>query len=129
MIRYSLLFLVIALIATIEFIGGFAVSVVPGWHTVIVPPFMIFSIILLSWLYLLSIGYFVLERKNRQLTQRMFIIHLALTLLFFFYSNCENSFYNTPNGFLSFMVPLGLFLVGQLIFIIIFVRNIIRSNK
>lgn len=129
MVRYSFLFLVIALISTIEFICGFAVSVVPGWHTVIVPPFMIFSIILLSWLYLLSIGYFVLERKNRQPNQRMFIIHLALTLLFFFYSNGDNSFYNTPKGFLSFMVPLGLFLIGQLIFIIIFVRNIIQSNK
>jgi hypothetical protein len=129
MVRHSLLFLVIALIATIEFICGFAVSVVPGWHTAVAPPFMIFSIILLSWLYLLSIGYFLLERRNRQPPQRIVIIHLLLTLLFFFYSNGENSFYNTPNGFIRFIVPLGLFAVGQLIFITLFVSRISRSHK
>jgi hypothetical protein len=124
MVRHSLLFFVIALIATIEFIGGFAVSVVPGWHTVIVPPLMIFSMILISWLYLLSVFYFVMERKNRQLPQRMFIIHLILTLFYFFYSNEEGLFYNNPNGVLRFIVPVGLFAIGQLIFIILLVKRI-----
>jgi ACR3 family arsenite efflux pump ArsB len=110
-------------------ICGFAISVVPGWHAEIAPPFMIFSILLLSWLYLLSFGYFMLERKNRQPPQRMVIIHLLLTLLFFFYSNGANSIYNTPNGFLRFIVPLVLFAVGQLIFMIVFVRRISRSPK
>jgi hypothetical protein len=124
MVRHSLLFLVIALIATIEFISGFAVSVVPGWHTEIVPPFMIFSVVLLIWLFLLSLGYYMLERKRRQLPQKAVVIHLILTLFFFFYSNGANSFYNTPNGFFRLIIPLGLFAVGQLIFITVFVRRI-----
>ena len=124
MVRHSLLFLVIALIATIEFMGGFAVSVVPGWHIVIFPPLMIFSMILISWLYLLSVFYFVMERKNRQLPQRMFIIHLILTLFYFFYSNEEGLFYNTSNGVLRFIVPVGLFAIGQLIFIILLAKRI-----
>lgn len=128
MVRNSLLFLVIALIATIEFISGFAVSVVPGWHTQIAPPFMIFSVVLLIWLFLLSLGYYMLERKRRHIPQKAVIIHLILTLAFFFYSNGAYSFHNTPNGFFRLIVPMGLFAIGQLIFFNVFMIRISASS-
>ncbi|SHF71426.1 hypothetical protein [Flavisolibacter ginsengisoli] len=128
MIRHSLLYLVIALIATIEYVSGFAVSIVPGWQSVIVPPFMILSIFLLVWLYCLPIGYAILEKKNNLPPQRTVFIHLFLTLCFFFYSNGVNSLYNTPNVFLRFAIPLGLFAIGQMIYIISFFKALKRTT-
>jgi hypothetical protein len=129
MVKISLLFLVIALIATIEYLSGFAVSVVPGWQTEIVPPYMILSVLLPIWLYLLPLGYFILERKKRLPVRRTVVIHLIMTLFFFLYSNRENLFYDTPNRFFRFIVPLALFAIGQVIFIIIFVRTISRNYE
>ena len=126
MFRHSLLFLVMALIATIEFIGDFTVIVVPGWHTELGPPFIIYSIIILTWLYLLSIGYFVLERKNRQPPQKLVIIHLLLTLMYFLYSNAAYSLYINVS---IRLIALGLFGAGQLLFIVFFMKNISRSRK
>jgi hypothetical protein len=127
MVRYSILFLVIAIIATIEFISGFAVSVIPGWHTEIAPPFMVLSIALLVWLYILPVAYFILEKKKNLPTQKLVALHLMLTLFFFFYSN--GAFYDTSNGFLKLIFSLGLFIIGQFIYIIVFVRRIIRIKR
>lgn len=122
MIRTSLLFLVIALIATIGFIGGFAISVVPGWHTEVAPPYTILSTILLSWLYVLSIGYFLLERKNRVPSRSLVIAHLILTLFYFIYANEMTFFFN--NAYITIILPLILFTIGQVIFLINFIRNL-----
>jgi uncharacterized membrane protein YtjA (UPF0391 family) len=129
MVRYSLLFLVIALIATIESLGGFSVSVIPGWHTVIVPPFMMLSILLLLWLCLLPVGYLILERKNNTLTKRPIVMHLMLTLFYFFYSNGGARYYYTPVGLLLKFMSLAFFAIGQVIFIIYFVRTISSNPK
>ena len=124
MVRYSLLFLVVALIATIESLRGFPVSVVPGWHTIIVPPYMLLSIFLLLWLYVLPIGYLILERKSIAILKRPVVMHLMLTLFYFFYSNGGVQYYSTPVCLLTMTIPLAFFAIGQLIFIIYFVRRI-----
>lgn len=120
MIRISFLFLVIALIATIQLLSNdIAVSVIPGWHTSILPSFAILSFLAYCWLLLLPVGYLILERKKQQPGKGMIYVHLAFTLVYFF----NAVFYSYP------LLILGLFASGQALFILSFVSNLRRAFR
>jgi hypothetical protein len=118
----SLVFFVIALIPAIELSNGLAMSVLPGWHTTVITPMVTISLIMLAWLFVIPVGYFILERKNKLPTNRQTVIHLFLTLSFFLLSN--NLLYAVTNERVATSMPLLLFVTGQIFFTSIFVRKV-----
>jgi hypothetical protein len=127
MVRLSFLFLVIALIATLEMFSSPVVSVMPGWHTTIYPPFFWLSILLLGWLYVLSGVYLFLEKKGKPISKIWVMVHLLTTLSFFLYTNGYGLIQEYSET--SHIVPYSLifFGLGQIIFIG-FVFSALRRN-
>lgn len=62
------------------FVGDFATSVVPGWHTTIFPPQFILGLVITITLSFVTIGYWKLAKKTDQINTKIFLIHLLLTL-------------------------------------------------
>ncbi len=118
MIRYSGLFVVIAVVALLVSLSGYTTSVVPGWHTEIYPPYYVVSVAQLIWIILLPVFYSLLEKRNREIPRAYFLIHLCTTLTFFI----PMADWLTIGGYyinwLPFIVPLVIFTLGQLLLLI-----------
>jgi len=127
MIRYSMLFVVVAIIGLFIAISkglfiGFATSVVPGWHTTIYPPFFWISLAQLIWICLLPLFYFLLEKSKRKISTASFLIHLCCTLMFFL---SDEAFVEQLDCYASRifpLLPILLFAIGQFWFIIILIK-------
>lgn len=118
MVRHSFLFLIIAIIALLvsfseSLVTGFATSVVPGWHTTIYPPFFVVSVLQISWICLLPLFYFMLEKRNRKISSSAFLFHLFSTLTFFVSLTGIAGFLDAYVIKMAAFLPLIIFTVGQ----------------
>jgi hypothetical protein len=126
----------VLLLLTIPFSFDFATSVVPGWHTTIFPPYFIWGLILIIVLLLVTIGYWLLSKRVDKTNWTLFSFHFLLTI-------STVIFLKFPSIFLDIqqtnqeetikaislrikLIPVAwtLFIVGQTLFIIYFVRTI-----
>jgi hypothetical protein len=126
-VRTSLLFFIIAIIATMEYFADAVTVVVPGWHTTILPPMFYVSIFILASLYVQALGYFVLELKKKHVAKKWILFHLATTLFYFVYTNWPSLgtlAYEDESSSLALMAP---FFLGQLVFVVIFIRAFVKK--
>jgi len=128
------------LLLTIPFSGDFATSVVPGWHVTIYPPYFIWGLALTAVLLFVVIGYWLLSKRVDKTNWTLFIIHLLLTVPAIVFMKFPSVLMdaNEINGDelardLYFRIKLipwtqGLFIVGQVLFLIYFIRTLQRKT-
>jgi hypothetical protein len=126
----------ILLILTVPFSFDFATSAVPGWHTTIFPPYFIWGLLVMVVLLLVTIGYWLLSRKVGKINWTLFAIHVALTIPSVIFVNFPSIFLdvyqNSQEEILKDLsvriklIPVAwtLFIVGQILFLIYFIRTI-----
>jgi hypothetical protein len=126
----------VLLLLTIPFSFDFATSVLPGWHTTIFPPYFIWGLIIIIVLLLVTIGYWLLSKRVDKINWTLFAIHFLLTIPTVIFLKFPSIFLDVQQTdqeeiikALSFRIKLipvawALFLVGQILFIIYFVRAI-----
>jgi hypothetical protein len=115
-------------------------SIVPGWHTMIVPPMTILNILISVILVLVIVAYWSLTKKTNRAHWFNLVIHFTLTIPaiiiithpFFIASIFKINFENIGrwmkyNNY-SLYSALALFLIGQLFFFINYVRLIKRPK-
>lgn len=125
----------ILLLLTLPFSFDFAASVVPGWHTTIFPPYFIGGLIVVFVLLLVTIGNWLLSKRTGKTNQTLFAIHFGLTIPTVIYlkfpyvlADLRLTDQNELIEALSFRVKLisvawTLFIVGQIIFLIYYIRT------
>ena len=130
-----LAFLVLLLL-TIPFSFDFATSVVPGWHTTIFPRYFIWGLITIVVLLLVTIGYWLLSKRVDKINWTLFAIHFLLTIPAVIYLKFPSIFLDIQRSnqeemiravlFRIKLIPIAwtLFIVGQDLFIIYYVRTI-----
>src|SRR5262245_52388289 len=122
MVRQSSVFLIIAIIALLYLIPGpivatWSLSVVPGWHTTIFPPYLIGSIFQLLWIWLLPLLYFFVEKKRLVIKKYVFPLHLICTLTYFLSAGSIDILLNTVATLVWTIIVNVLFIVGQVFFL------------
>ena len=77
-----------------NFSPDFATSVVPGWHTTIIPPYLLMNLIVAIILLLVTLAYRKISKKIKKVNWKFFLLHLVLTIPLVFYiifpSSVEN---------------------------------------
>jgi hypothetical protein len=119
MVRYSMVFLIIAIIALLVSLSNtllVATSVIPGWHTTIYPPFFWVSVLQLTWICLLPLFYLILEKRNRKISKKAFLIHLFCTVMVFVSADRLISYLGYYMSRIAITLPFVLFTLGQLWF-------------
>ena len=124
------------LLLTIPFSFDFATSVVPGWHTTIFPPYFIWELIVIIVMLFVTIGYWLLSNQTDKINWTLFTIHSILTIptilylkfpsiLLDFQATNQNEWIRAIDYRMK-LIPLAwiLFIVGQILFIIYFIRTI-----
>jgi hypothetical protein len=131
----------ILLLLTIPFSFDFATSVVPGWHMTIFPPYFIWVLIVIIVLLLVIIGYWLLSKRTDKINWTLFAIHFALTIPTIIYLKFPSIFLDVqltdPNELIKAiefrmkLIPVAwaLFIVGQILFLIYFIRTIKQSKR
>ena len=126
----------ILLLLTIPFSFDFATSVFPGWHTTIFPPYFIWGLILIIVLLLVTIGYWILSKRVDKINWTLFAFHFILTIPTVIFLKFPSIFLDVQQTnqeeiikAISLRIKLipvvwTLFIVGQTLFIIYFVRTI-----
>lgn len=126
----------ILLLLTIPFSFDFATSVVPGWHTTIFPPYFIWGLIVVIVLLLVTIGYWLLSKRTDKINWTLFAIHFLLTIptvIFLKFPTILLDVQLTDQDkliraieFRLKLIPIAwtLFIVGQILFLIYYVRTI-----
>lgn len=126
----------ILLLLTIPFSLDFATSVVPGWHTTILPPYLIGEVTIIIVLLLSIIGYWLLSKQSDKTNWILFAIHFALTVPTILFLKFPSILLNVqlPDSnelikafeFRMKLIPVAwaLFAVGQIIFLIYYIRTI-----
>ncbi|MGV3539637.1 MAG: hypothetical protein ACO1OQ_07490 [Rufibacter sp.] len=130
--RAYLIFLAVLVLLGIKliFFQELAVSVIPGWHTPIFPPFFVITSLAQLWVIILTVGYFVLDRKGQPLSKKLILFHCLLTFPLLIYLQLPLDLllhiYDLPE---TPFVPLAiLFLVGQLVFLWFFIAALVYKN-
>lgn len=131
----------ILLLLSLPFSFDFATSVVPGWHTTIFPPYFVWGLIVIIILLLVSIGYWLLSKRTDKINRVLFVIHFALTIPAIIYLKFPSIFLDVPLTdqnkliraveFRMMFVPVAwiLFIVGQVLFLIYFIRTIKQGRR
>ncbi|OJY85075.1 MAG: hypothetical protein BGP14_04315 [Sphingobacteriales bacterium 44-15] len=126
----------ILLLLTIPFSFDFATSVVPGWHTTIFPPYFIWGLIVMIVLLLVTIGYWLLSKRTDKTNWTLFAIHFVLTIPTIIYLKFPSILLDVQLTdqneliraieFRIKVIPVAwtLFIVGQILFLIYFIRTI-----
>lgn len=134
-----LAFLILFLLA-IPFSFDFATSVVPGWHTTIFPPYFIWGLIVITVLLLVTIGYWLLSKWTDKTNWTLFAIHFVLTIPTVIYLKFPSILLDIQLtdqdelikaiNFRMKLIPIAwtLFIVGQILFLIYFIRTIKQSK-
>lgn len=134
-----LAFLVLLLL-TIPFSIDFATSVVPGWHTTIFSPYLIWGLIVVIFLLIATIGYWHLSKRVDKISWTLFAFHFLLTiptLIFFKFPTIFLDVHQTNQDEIMTemllrikLIPLSwaLFFVGQILFFIYYIRTIISKQ-
>jgi len=117
--RYSIIYLSIAIVLTFGPFLAPSFSMVPGWHTVILPPYFILNIFILFWFYFLAAIYRYLHIKKFCIPQKCALLHLVSSLLYFPYALAVGSF--------VMLISLILFIIGQAAFIFYLLTKSIRA--
>jgi hypothetical protein len=127
------------LLLTIPFSFDFATSVVPGWHTTIYPPYFIWTLALVVVLLFVVIGYWLISKRVDKTNWTLFIIHHLLTIptvIFIKFPSILLDVHQTDRDELIRSLALrvklipwaeGLFVVGQIFFLVYFIRTIRRK--
>lgn len=130
----------ILLLLTIPFSFDFATSVFPGWHTTIFPSYFIWGLIILVVLLLVTIGYWLLSKRTDKTNWILFAIHFALTISTVIYlkfpsillgvSFADQDKFIKAIEFRMKLIPFvwALFIVGQILFLIYYIR-IIKTKR
>ena len=126
----------VLLLLTIPFSFDFSTSVVPGWHTTIFPPYFIWGLILIIVLLLVTIGYWLLLKRVDRINWILFAFHFLLTIPTVIFLKFPSIFLDVQQtnqeeiikaiSLQIKLIPVAwtLFIVGQTLFIIYFVRTI-----
>ena len=135
-----LAFLVLLLL-TIPFSFDFGISAVPGWHTTIYSPYFIWKIVATVVLPLLTIGYWLWCKRTDKINWILFACHIVLTISTIIYSHFPTIFLNfqltdkyeliRAYEYRMKLIPFAwmLFIVGQILFIIYFIRTIKQDKR
>lgn len=113
--------------------GEFAVSVVPGWHTVIYPPLAIAGMAASLCMLLLAAGY-LLMNNSKPLSNKSIYIHAAASTAPILFLQAMHNYFVPVDldtamfSWLSGMVCYLMFAIAQLIFIGLVVVKF-RKNK
>lgn len=126
----------ILLLLTIPFSFDFATSVVPGWHTTILPPYFIWGLIVVFVLLLVTIGYWLLSKRTDKINWTLFAIHFLLTIptiIFLRFPTILLDVELTDQDkliraieFRMKIIPIAwtLFIIGKILFLVYFIRTI-----
>lgn len=113
----------------------FGFSVIPGWHTILIPPQAVKVLLVFIILIIVSCCYWILYRKNNDLPLWVFIVQVTCTLplilwllvpsalLLFLYQDVYTS--RTP-VFFTITVADALFISGQILFSVYFVKTLLK---
>jgi hypothetical protein len=129
MVRYSTLFLVIAIIALLlslaesAFEGTLSVMV-PGWHISSSKLFRWIRGAQVIWLCILPLGYFLLEKSGRIISRRLVFSHLFCTLFAFLTIGVAGGVILNFLNPIVFYAPLLSFMLGQGLFLFGFLKSI-----
>ena len=113
--------------------NDFVASIIPGWHTTILPPYYIFKNFILPYLFIVIAGYLYLK-YSVNLTKKIWLTHLILSapylifsvikefipFLYIFFGNQKFIF----NLFFMIVVTLLLFIAGQIYFLWQLIRSL-----
>ena len=134
-----LAFLVI-LVFTFLFSFHFGASVIPGWHSTLYPPYLKWMNLLVITLMLGIIRYWLLQKQADKISWGLFALHFLLTIPTVLFLQNPTILLNEPSAkpeelFKQIserlnLIPLGwtLFIIGQLIFVIYFVRTLLDKQ-
>lgn len=126
----------VLLFLTISFPFDFATSGVPGWHTTIFPPYFVWGLAVTIVLLFVTIGYWLLVKRVDKINWTLFVFHFVLTVPTVMFINFPSIFVDIQQiyedesikeiYFRMKLIPFAwtLFIVGQILFIIYFVRAI-----
>jgi hypothetical protein len=121
---------------TIPFSFIFSTDAIPGWHTTIFPLYFIWRLIVMGALLFVTIGYWLLKKQADRINWTLFAIHFALTIPTVIYLKFPSMFLDvhTANQYELFkliqfrieLIPIAwtLFIIGQLLFFIYYLRTI-----
>ena len=124
----------ILLLLTIPFSFDFATSAVPGWHTTVFPPYFVVVFITVIILLLATIGFWLLTKRNGKINWTVFLIYFTLTIPSIFFLKFPTIFLDVQPGiqeefiksmeFRMKLIPIAwvLFIIGQVLFLIYFIR-------
>lgn len=134
-----LAFLVLLLL-TIPFPFDFTTSVVPGWHTIIFPPYFVWGIIVVIFLLLATIGYWLLKKRVDKISWTLFVFHFIMTIPTVIFLKFPTILLDVQKAnqeevmkevFLRIkLIPISwaLFIIGQILFFVYYVRTIILKK-
>jgi hypothetical protein len=126
----------VLLLLIIPFSFDFSTSVVPGWHTTIFPPYFLWGLIVIIALLLVTIGYWLLLKRVDKINWTLFALHFLLTIptvIFIKFPSIFLDIHETNQEEIIKaiysrikLIPVAwtLFILGQALFIIYFVRTI-----
>lgn len=132
--------LLILFLLTIPFSFDFATSVVPGWHTTIFPPYFAWALIVFIVLVTVTIGYWLLSKRTNKINWILFSSHFGLTIPTIIYlkiptisldikvTDQTDLLKASQFQMKLILVVWTLFIVGQLLFIIYFIRTIKQAK-
>jgi len=122
------------LVMTIPIPFNISTSVVPGWHTTIFPPAFIWGLAVMIVLLLATIGYWLLSIRADKINWTLFALHVLLTLPILILPEFPFLYTQQANEVelikaISLQIKLTavlrtLFVFGQILFIIYFIRTI-----
>ena len=120
---------IVFLLLTISFFPmslDYAVSIVPGWHTAIFPPYFICQSLVVLAMMLVSIAYWKLSKKPDRINWTFFIIHFILTIPVIIYLKFDSVIINIATKSKDVLLISIAFLLGQILFIVQYVRSLQR---
>ena len=82
---FLIAFLAFLLIALIYFFGS-AANVVPGWHTIIYPPYYTWVLIVIMTLFFGAIGYVLYIKQTSKTNWVLYIIYFLTTTSIYFFT-------------------------------------------
>lgn len=115
--------------------SDFLSSLVPGWHTTIIPARLISNLIKFFILLIVSIYYFKLSKISKEIKYKKFVIHLLLTIPAIFIAKLNlyefvTIYFYDPESFLTpiqMVILINIFInllffIGQILFGIYYFR-------
>lgn len=113
-------------ISLFPFSLDYAVSVVPGWHTTVFPPYFIWQSIVVLVMLLVSIAYWKLSKISDSINWTFFIIHFILTIPAIIYLKFDTVIINLAINSKDVLLISIAFVLGLILFIVQYVRSFQR---